>query len=49
MSRRWLVEKGFGWHKQTAPVPQVKVAGCTKLNWVFVFSRAAHNLLRLHG
>jgi transposase len=47
LSCRWLVEKGFGWLKQTGPVRQVKVRGLHKVDWVFVFSCAAHNLLRL--
>jgi len=47
LSRRWLVEKGFGWLKQTGPLRQVKPRGLEKVNWLFVFSCAAHNLLRL--
>ena len=47
LSCRWLVEKGFGWLKETGPVRQVKVRGLHKVDWVFVFSCAAHNLLRL--
>jgi transposase len=47
LSCRWLVEKSFGWLKQTGLVRQVKVRGLHKVNWVFVFSCAAHNLLRL--
>jgi transposase len=47
LSRRWLVEKGFGWLKQTGPVRQVKYRGLEKVDWVFVFSCAAHNLMRL--
>ncbi len=47
LSRRWLVEKGFGWLKQTGPLRQVKLRGLEKVNWLFVFSCAAHNLLRL--
>jgi transposase len=47
LSRRWLVEKTFGWLKQTGPLRQVKVRGLDKVDWVFVFSCAAHNLLRL--
>jgi hypothetical protein len=27
LSRRWLVEKGFGWLKQTGPIRQMKVRG----------------------
>lgn len=47
LSRRWLVEKGFGWLKQTGPLRQVKLRGLRKVDWLFVFSCAAHNLLRL--
>jgi transposase len=47
LSRRWLVEKGFGWLKQTGPIRQVKLPGLHKVDWVFVFSCAAHNLMRL--
>jgi len=47
LSRRWLVEKGFGWLKQTGPLRQVKLRGLAKVDWIFVFSCAAHNLLRL--
>jgi transposase len=47
LSRRWLVEKGFGWLKQTGPLRQVKLRGLVKVDWLFVFSCAAHNLLRL--
>ena len=46
-SRRWLVEKGFGWLKQTGPLRQVKLRGLEKVDWLFVFSCAAHNLMRL--
>jgi transposase len=47
LSCRWLVEKSFGWLKQTGQLRQVKVRGLAKVDWVFVFSCAAHNLLRL--
>jgi transposase len=47
LSRRWLVEKGFGWLKQTGPIRQVKLRGLHKVDWLFVFSCAAHNLCRL--
>jgi transposase len=47
LSRRWLVEKGFGWLKQTGPLRQVKLRGLHKVDWQFVFSCAAHNLCRL--
>jgi hypothetical protein len=47
LSRRWLVEKGFGWLKQTGALRQVKLRGLEKVDWLFVFSCAAHNLIRL--
>src|SRR5271169_2790701 len=47
LSRRWLIEKGFGWLKQTGPLRQVKLRGLDKVDWLFVFSCAAHNLIRL--
>jgi Transposase DDE domain len=43
----WLIEKGFGWLKQTGPLRQVKLRGLKKVDWLFVFSCAAHNLIRL--
>ena len=47
LRRRWLVEKTFGWLKQTGPVRQVKLRGLHQVDWTFVFSCAAHNLMRL--
>src|SRR6202007_802906 len=47
LSRRWLIEKSFGWLKQTGPLRQSKLRGLSKVDWLFVFSCAAHNLLRL--
>ena len=47
LSRRWLIEKGFGWLKQTGPLRQVKLRGLEKVDWLFVFSCAAYNLIRL--
>ena len=47
LSRRWLIEKSFAWLKQTGPLRQTKLRGLGKVDWLFVFSCAAHNLLRL--
>jgi hypothetical protein len=47
LSRRWLVEKGFGWLKQTSPLRRVKLRGLENVGWLFVFSCAAHNMQRL--
>ena len=47
LSRRWLIEKAFGWLKQTAGLRQVKLRGLSKVDWLFVFSCAAYNLMRI--
>ena len=47
LSKRWLVEKPFGWLKQIGPLKKVKLRGLTKVDWLFVFSCAAFNLLRI--
>jgi transposase len=47
LSKRWLVEKPFGWLKQIGPMRKVKLRGLAKVDWLFVFSCAALNLLRI--
>ena len=47
LSRCWLIEKGFGWLKQTGSLRQVKLRGPGKVDWLFVFGCAEHNLIRL--
>ncbi len=47
LGKRWLVEKAFGWLKQTGPLRKVKLRGLAKVDWMFVFSCAAFNLLRI--
>jgi hypothetical protein len=47
LSRRWLIEKGFGWLNQTGPLRQVNLRVLEKVDWLFVFGCAAHNLIRL--
>ena len=44
--KRKLVEKSFGWLKQDR-LRQVKLRGLQRVNWMFRFAAAAHNLLRL--
>ena len=41
------VEKPFGWLKQIRPLKKVKLRGPAKVDWLFVFSCAAFNLLRI--
>jgi transposase len=47
LSKRWLVEKPFGWLKQIGPLKKVKLRGLAKVDWLFVFCCAAFNLIRI--
>jgi len=47
LGKRWLVEKAFGWLKQTGPLRKVKLRGLPKVDWLFLFSCAAFNLFRI--
>jgi transposase len=47
LSKRWLVEKPFGWLKQIAGLKKVKLRGLVKVDWLFTFSCAAFNLYRI--
>jgi transposase len=47
LSKRWLVEKPFGWLKQIGLLRKVKLRGLEKVDWLFVFSCAAFNLFRI--
>ena len=47
LSKRWLVEKPFGWLKQIGPLKKVKLRGPAKVDGLFVFSCAVFNLIRI--
>ena len=47
LSKRWLVEKPFGWMKQIGGLRKVKLRGLANVEWLFVFTCAAYNLLRI--
>lgn len=47
LSKRWLVEKPFGWLKRIGGLRKVKLRGLDKVDWLFVFGCAAYNLLRI--
>ena len=47
LSKRWLVEKPFGWMKQIGGLRKVKLRGLANVEWLFVFGCAAYNLLRI--
>jgi hypothetical protein len=46
-SKRPLIEKGFGWMKQTGGMRKTKLRGLTKVAWQFLMTAAAFNLWRL--
>jgi transposase len=47
LSKRWLVEKAFGWRKQTGGLKKSKLRGLDKVEWLVTFTAAAYNLLRI--
>lgn len=47
LSKRWLVEKSFGWLKTTGGLRKVKLRGLDNVNWLFLFGCAAYNLMRI--
>lgn len=47
LSKRWLVEKPFGWLKQIGGLRKVKLRGLGKVDWLFIFGCAAYNLKRI--
>ena len=47
LRKRWLVEKPFAWLKQIGPLKKVKLRGLAKVDWLFIFSCAAFNLIRI--
>jgi transposase len=45
--KRPLIEKAFGWMKQTAGMKKTKLRGLWKVSWQFVMTAAAFNLWRM--
>jgi transposase len=45
--KRKLVEQGFGWQKCVGPLRKLHHRGCTLVSWLFAFTSAAYNLVRL--
>ena len=45
--KRKLVEEGFGWHKCVGLLRQLHHRGREKVAWIFAFTSAAYNLVRL--
>jgi transposase len=46
-SKRPLIEKVFGWMKQTGGMRQTKLRGLLKVSWQFLMTAAAYHLWRL--
>jgi transposase len=46
-AKRPLIEKAFGWMKQTGGIRQTKLRGLAKVGWQLVMTAAAFNLWRL--
>ena len=44
---RKLIEQGFGWQKCVAPLRKLHHRGRELVSWVFTFTSAAYNLVRL--
>jgi len=47
--KRKLVEAGFGWHKSVGLLRKLHHGGREKVAWIFAFTRAAYNLVRLRS
>ena len=45
--KRPLIEKAFGWMKQTGGMRETKLRGLAKVSWHFLMMAAAFNLWRL--
>ena len=45
--KRKLVEEGFGWHKSVGLLRKLHHRGREKVAWIFAFTSAAYNLVRL--
>jgi len=45
--KRPLIEKIFGWMKQTGGMKKAKLRGLRKVSWQFLMTAAAYNLWRL--
>lgn len=45
--KRKLVEEGFGWQKSVGLLRKLHHRGCETVGWIFTFTSAAYNLVRL--
>ncbi|HKV56307.1 MAG TPA: IS5 family transposase [Candidatus Binataceae bacterium] len=47
--KRKLVEQGFGWQKSVGVLRKLHHRGCEVVGWLFAFTSAAYNLIRLRS
>jgi transposase len=47
--KRKLVEQVFGWGKVVGPIRKVKHRGQKRVGWMFTFTQAAYNLVRIRS
>lgn len=47
--KRKLIEQGFGWHKCIAPLRKLHHRGRELVSWIFSFTSAAYNLVRIRN
>ena len=47
MRKRKRIEEIFGWLKTVGQVRKVKLRGLDRVDWMFTFSLAAYNLVRM--
>jgi IS5 family transposase len=45
--KRKLVEQGFGWNKTIGLLRKLRHRGREKVSWIFTFTNAAYNLVRI--
>ena len=45
--KRKCVEQVFGWGKYVGPIRKVKLRGVRRVGWMFTFTQAAYNLVRM--
>jgi transposase len=45
--RRKLIEQGFGWGKTVGLLRKLRHRGVEQVNWIFAFTAAAYNLVRM--
>jgi hypothetical protein len=45
--KRKLVEQSFGWDKTVGPMRKLRHRGIRLVNWMFTFTNAAYNLVRM--